>query len=224
MHACVAVRLLASPDTTRFPVCGCVVVVGVCGCVVWLVCVVGVLQPRQGLLEGVRFELPLGARAQDWMLEDLQAVWDASTSMAIILNDVLDLGQLQRGQMTLQPAPVDLRNTIHRAVHTLNGLASVPVVIKIGASVPPLVVVDELRVGQIVTNAVSNAAKATKRGQIEVVVVARDGRICIEVVDTGRGLPPGTGDLFQPYAQVAVDGTASSTWVSFSCAAQFSLQ
>ena len=49
----------------------------------------------QGLLEGVRGELD---DAEDWVQEDVATVWNAATSMAVILNDVLDLGQVRLGR------------------------------------------------------------------------------------------------------------------------------
>ena len=66
-----------------------------------------------------------------------------------------------------------------------------------------------LRLSQIVTNGLSNAAKLTKRGQVELVAQVINGHLWVEVFDTGKGLPAGSGNLFQPYGQNG--GTARAT-------------
>ena len=73
----------------------------------------------------------------------------------------------------------------------------------------PLTHVSPLRLSQIVTNGLSNAAKLTKRGQVELVAQVINGHLWVEVFDTGKGLPAGSGNLFQPYGQNG--GTARAT-------------
>ena len=47
----------------------------------------------QGLLEGVKGELD-SVELEAWVSQDVDTVYNAATGMAVVLNDVLDLGQV----------------------------------------------------------------------------------------------------------------------------------
>ena len=83
--------------------------------------------------------------------------------------------------MELNPEPTDVVALIDRCVLTLRGITPVPIVSHIAASLPDLVTLDPLRVGQIMTNAISNAAKLTTEGSVELVACVRDGQLWFEV-------------------------------------------
>ena len=151
-----------------------------------------------GLMEGVQPELESCPR---WVQEDVEAMSQSAASMAVILNDVLDLGQLQRGQMKLSPEPTDCAELIDRVIMANKGIASVPITSRIDRNLPHLLMLDPLRVSQIITNAVSNAAKLTKRGNVEVCARYTRNKLVFEVTDTGCGLSSDAPKLFQPYAQ-----------------------
>ena len=100
----------------------------------------------QGLLEGVRNDLEghnNGTRG------DLDVIWDSAKSMAQILNDVLDLGQLQRGHMALHCEPTDCVILIEQCISTLAGMATVPIQTHFDAALPRYIVVDPLRLSQV---------------------------------------------------------------------------
>ena len=100
----------------------------------------------QGLLEGVRNDLEghnNGTRG------DLDVIWDSAKSMAQILNDVLDLGQLQRGHMALHCEPTDCVILIEQCISTLAGIATVPIQTHFDAALPRYIVVDPLRLSQV---------------------------------------------------------------------------
>ena len=56
----------------------------------------------QGLLEGVKGELD---QLDPWVGEDVETVRNAAINMAVILNDVLDLGQVWAAPSSPRPAP-----------------------------------------------------------------------------------------------------------------------
>ena len=131
--------------------------------------------------------------------------------MATILNDVLDLGQLQRGQMQLSVGPTNVPQLVERCVAPMLGIATVPVRIHTSSTVVQPVTVDGLRIGQvasilcdcreaqaspqvasslpratclslqIVTNAVSNAVKNTKAGAVDMFVRVEHTVLCFDV-------------------------------------------
>jgi signal transduction histidine kinase len=79
----------------------------------------------------------------------------------------------------------------------------------VDASVPESVVGDRLRVEQIIVNMLSNAAKFTSTGQVELSAISVDkSRWEVSVRDTGTGIAPHMQEIiFEPFRQV--DGTTS---------------
>jgi two-component system nitrogen regulation sensor histidine kinase NtrY len=80
----------------------------------------------------------------------------------------------------------------------------------------PSLVCDRRQLGQALTNIVKNAVEAIqqkrdegRRGSEEVVLTIREveGRVTLEVSDTGVGLPPERGRLTEPYMTTRVKGT-----------------
>jgi two-component system nitrogen regulation sensor histidine kinase NtrY len=81
----------------------------------------------------------------------------------------------------------------------------------------PLLVCDRRQLGQALTNVVKNAVEAIqqrreeggKRGKDRVAVTLRatDSRICIDVADSGIGLPRERGRLTEPYMTTRAKGT-----------------
>jgi signal transduction histidine kinase len=58
-------------------------------------------------------------------------------------------------------------------------------------------------VEQVLLNLLSNAIKFTERGTVRVKASQANGAVCIEVSDTGPGIPSERlGELFKPFSQV----------------------
>jgi two-component system sensor histidine kinase BarA len=125
----------------------------------------------------------------------------ARTLLALV-NDVLDFGKLEAGQLRLESRPLDPRAIVFEA----NELFSVQAFAKgvelsssCNPDVPQTVFGDALRLRQIVDNLVSNAVKFTEKGGVHVHLSAdapshaeaADRRtLRIEVVDSGLGIAP----------------------------------
>ena len=75
---------------------------------------------------------------------------------------------------------------------------------------PPDAVLDEARVGQVLLNLLSNAARFTHEGTITLRCHGETDVVIFEVQDTGIGIPAERmGVLFQPFVQASPD-TAST--------------
>ena len=77
---------------------------------------------------------------------------------------------------------------------------------EITPDLPGKVMVDPIRLRQVLTNLVSNAVKFTEVGSVRLSVTSADGRRRFEVSDTGIGFrPEQAAEIFKPFQQA--DGT-----------------
>jgi adenylate cyclase len=143
----------------------------------------------------------------DKALEPLKRVHNAGTHLLGLINQVLDLSKIEAGKLELAPETVSLAPLIDEVVGTARQLAEKNknrIVVDADENLGSLVV-DPMRLRQILLNLLSNASKFTKQG--EVTLRARkvtDGRNWIElaVADTGIGMTAEqTAKLFQEFSQ-----------------------
>ncbi len=119
------------------------------------------------------------------------------SAMSRLLEDLLDVSRLARGKVKLALAPLDVSALVERAVeisrpvidskaHTLE--VTLP-------SEPIMVEGDLVRLAQVLSNLLNNAAKYTDRGgRIEVRVSRDDDRVALRVRDNGTGI---SSDMLQ---------------------------
>jgi signal transduction histidine kinase/DNA-binding response OmpR family regulator len=139
--------------------------------------------------------------------EPLRRVHNAGTHLLGLINQVLDLSKIEAGKLELAPESVALAPLIDEVIGTAQQLASQNqnrLVVEVEQNLGT-VMVDPMRLRQILLNLLSNACKFTKQG--EVTLRARrilDGGDTIElaVADTGIGMTPEQlGRLFQEFSQ-----------------------
>jgi signal transduction histidine kinase len=160
-----------------------------------------------GYSEIVEEDLAIGETEQ--CAEDLAKIRDAANHLLAMINEVLDLSRIEAGKLDLKPRVFDVVSLIRSALDTVKPTASknkntcqVRVAVGVGE-----INADETRVRQCVLNLLSNAAKFTQGGVVE--LSARPCRIgtaqgvAISVRDTGQGIDEADlKRLFQPFEQV----------------------
>ena len=108
-----------------------------------------------------------------------------------LLNDVLDVSRIEAGKLLLAPLPTDVRDVAQQALALLQDAAAAKQLalrLHVAADVPGQVVLDPLRLQQVLLNLASNAVKFTDTGAVDVRVAVAAAQLVIEVVDTGCGL------------------------------------
>ncbi|MDE2161274.1 MAG: hypothetical protein KGJ30_20385, partial [Burkholderiales bacterium] len=135
----------------------------------------------------------------------------SAQTLMLLVNDILDLAKLERGQFTLDPREADFGAWIGATLDPFVELAALKGLrldSSVDAGLPARLVFDELRLRQVVSNLLSNAVKFTRRGGVRLDVarraVAPNGRVGLrfEVADTGVGLTAeALGRLFQEFVQ-----------------------
>ena len=139
----------------------------------------------------------------------LKHIKDAGNHLLSVINGILDLSKIEAGKLTLDEAPLDLRQLVSEASTMLAHQAEakgLSLKTELDATFTA-VVGDATRLRQALINYLVNAVKFTAHGHITVRCRAKeesDGIIGVrfEVEDTGPGIPPATLErLFQPFEQ-----------------------
>ena len=122
-----------------------------------------------------------------------------------IANDVLDFTRIGAGQFTLDQRPFSMGRVLREVVEEAQARAAtqgLSLALNLKAQLPPAFVGDASRLKQILGNLVSNALKFTLEGGVRL-DVSFDGRLCcIDVCDSGEGVPPENRDrIFEPFVQ-----------------------
>lgn len=112
-----------------------------------------------------------------------------------LVNDILDLSKLEAQRLTLNPAPVHLHGLVQAVLSDLQSLAQGKALTLETdlALTDPMVVNDERRLRQILTNLVSNAIKFSDQGYVHVSTAADPtdaDAFLLTVADTGIGIAP----------------------------------
>ncbi len=123
----------------------------------------------------------------------VEAVERGATSQAHIVDDLLDMARIVRGQLRLDVRPVEMMSVIEAAVDTVRPAAAARE-IEIATVLEPragLVAGDPGRLQQVVWNLLTNAIKFTPPGgRAEVRLARRGDQVEVVVRDTGPGISP----------------------------------
>jgi two-component system, NtrC family, sensor kinase len=139
--------------------------------------------------------------------EPLRRVQRAGTHLLGLINQVLDLSKIEAGKLELSPESVNLNPLIDEVIGTARQLAEQNknhLIVESQENLGPLIV-DAMRLRQILLNLLSNACKFTKQGEVTLQVKkVVNGRNWIEfvVADTGIGMTPAQqAKLFEEFTQ-----------------------
>jgi signal transduction histidine kinase/ActR/RegA family two-component response regulator len=137
--------------------------------------------------------------------EYLDMMMGSGQTLLGMVNDVLDLAQVEHGQLKLQMELLDLRTMISGTIRVFEIQArakNVELRCEGLDGLPRLVRADGARFRQVLTNLVANALKFTPQGEVVVVVGYDAGYLRVEVQDTGIGVPEEKHQrLFQKFSQ-----------------------
>jgi signal transduction histidine kinase/CheY-like chemotaxis protein len=144
----------------------------------------------------------------------LQSIRVSANSLLQLINDILDMSKIESGTMELHPEPTDLRE-ICDFIRTLFSEPAAKKNIKlecqIAENLPHAILIDRIRLRQVLVNLVGNAVKFTDHGAVIVRLVWEkqpvSSRITlvIEIQDTGVGIPQDKLDMiFKPFTQSGV--------------------
>lgn len=142
--------------------------------------------------------------------KQLSMLKSSAEDLMRLINDILDYSKIEADKIDLEKKQfnlIDLLNhvknsNIVKAEQNKNNIR-----LLIDTSIPPLVIGDSLRIGQVITNLVSNAVKFTQSGlvTVEALLVAKKTEtvtIAIHVKDNGIGIDKADHEkIFEKFTQ-----------------------
>jgi len=133
-----------------------------------------------------------------------------TAQMARLVEDLLDLARVRRGELALRRKSIDLRAVVPSAVEFSNSLIETrkhELTVTLAAE-PLWVSGDPARLAQVVSNLLCNAAKYTPEGGHIFLTAAReDGAAVVRVRDDGVGIPHDMlSRVFELFTQIGAEG------------------
>ncbi len=160
--------------------------------------------------------LCLGTKLEPRQRDYIEKVYSSSQSLLGIINDILDFSKIEAGKLDMEAIPFRL----DEVMNNLGNLAAIKaqekgleLLFNTHPGVPPALIGDPLRLGQILVNLTGNAVKFTEEGEIvihtePVRVTDEEVEVKFAVQDTGIGMTPEqVGKLFQSFSQADTSTT-----------------
>jgi len=154
----------------------------------------------------------LSPRQLDYILK----VQASAQHLLGVINDILDFSKVEAGKLAIEKNEFELEDLLDHASSLISEKShakGLELVLDVAPDVPPRLVGDSLRLGQILINYANNAVKFTEAGQIVIAVRAgertdKDVLLHFRVQDTGIGLTTEQmGRLFQSFSQADASTT-----------------
>ncbi|AEG59916.1 PAS domain-containing hybrid sensor histidine kinase/response regulator [Desulforamulus ruminis] len=152
--------------------------------------------------------------------ESVKIIRQCGEQLMDLINDILDLSKIESGKLILEETVFSLRKMIYETVNVIEPILmekNVEMKISIDPHLPDYLKGDSFRIRQILNNLLSNAAKFTHEGCVEVKVQGertlektdhRNFVLTFIVSDTGIGIPSDKlAEIFETFTQA--DGSTT---------------
>ena len=137
----------------------------------------------------------------------------AGNTLLELINDILDFSKIEAGKMDIIPVDYDLSTVIHDLSNLIlirTDAKGLEFRLDIDSSIPKTLNGDEIRIKQVITNLLTNAAKYTEKGSITFKLSCKsadrdNNKVVIRasVTDTGMGIKPEDMEkLFAKYERI----------------------
>ena len=124
-------------------------------------------------------------------LDYVNRALESSMTLIQIVNDILDHAKIEAGEFKVDKAPFDYREVVRNVIDITGGQAEskgLNLVLQINEDMPCRLISDGVRIQQIITNLVTNGIKYTAEGAVTFASDIKDGKLLIDVFDTGQGI------------------------------------
>ncbi len=140
-------------------------------------------------------------------------IGSAGNTLLGLINDILDFSKIEAGKLEIIPVDYDLSALIHDLANLITiktDAKGLELKFDIDSSTPKMLNGDEIRIKQVITNLLTNAAKYTEKGSVTLKLscrsIDRDNNkvvLRVSVIDTGIGIKPeDMNKLFAEYERI----------------------
>lgn len=153
----------------------------------------------------------------DQQMNMLNLLETSSQSLLGVINDVLDISKIEAGKFSIVRSANNLMQIV-KAVHDLLKFKAdeknIDFLLDIPADLPKYILVDSLRLNQVLMNLLSNAIKFTERGYVKLKInvqeIEKDRvKLKFSVEDSGIGIPTDRlSTIFDSFEQAEDDTSA----------------
>ncbi|MDB4901416.1 MAG: response regulator [Mucilaginibacter sp.] len=148
--------------------------------------------------------------------EYLKLLKFSAENLLVLINDILDFSKIEAGKIEFEEADFQIKELISNVRLALLQKAKekdIGLKLLIDEELPNVVKGDPVRLGQILTNLISNAVKFTKEGKVTIIASLHEKLddhtiIDFEVTDTGIGIAADKlENIFESFTQGAAETT-----------------
>ena len=142
------------------------------------------------------------------LLQFFRIIDDQANHMRGVISDLLDVGRIDTGMLSVLPVPSEVASLVDQARSTfLSGGGRHAILIDLPQNLPPLMA-DRQRIIQVLNNLLSNASKHSPESTpIYISAAYEDLHVAVSVTDEGRGVSAEQlPRLFQKYTNIGHDG------------------
>ena len=149
--------------------------------------------------------------------EYLARIQRAGRHLQTLIGDILEFTHLESGHVQYELTEVAVDDVVEEAAELLmpqvteSAVSFARSACTLEGSAPCTVRADRKKLRQVLINLLANAVKFTPAGgSVSIGADHRDGRVRINVTDTGRGISPeAIASIFEPFVQLDREGTAA---------------
>jgi signal transduction histidine kinase/CheY-like chemotaxis protein len=149
----------------------------------------------------------------------VKTITSSAQNILFLVNDVLDLSKIEKGELKFENIAVDLREICEQIVQSLSFKKfekEVDITYQVSDDIPNYVLGDPVRINQILLNLADNALKFTPKGCVHIAINSTQSNtepyepisITFSVKDTGIGIAPDRiYSIFDSYQQAHLSTT-----------------
>ncbi len=144
-------------------------------------------------------EILLGKASDDQQKHYLKTILSSGETLLALINDILDLSKIEAGKLELEYEPVNVRRIIREIAQMFQQRLhkkGIEMKTDVSDTLPQRLILDEIRIRQILINLIGNAIKFTSEGYVKISAKCKMQSakpeslvLYFEVSDTGIGIP-----------------------------------
>lgn len=130
------------------------------------------------------------------LISYVKTIRSAGNSLLLLINDILDFSKIEANKVEIQCNEIH----IHRMIQDITNVFEIEIknknldfIVKVDENVPSVVMLDEVRLRQVLFNLIGNAVKFTNKGKISLEVKSNKDSsnvlsLSFSIIDTGIGI------------------------------------